>query len=283
MITNNIKQFLKSNICLQSDKKVFDFRQPPSHDVHVSVDLVFPDAKACFSGRIPGWKGILASLALVFSLSAATGWGQTAQSLPYSFSSGVSGMTSVNGWSQSGIGSDYADTTTPIKFDTTSDTATLLINSSPNVLTYYLKGNSFSGGTFTVQQSADGTSWSTVRTVTTLTTGNVQYTDNLNSTTRRIRWTYTTKVSGNVGMGTIAITAAMVTPTVTTPTVSSISTTSATLGANVTANGGASITSRGTVWGTSSSPTGNSLAEGGTSTGTFSHSRTGLTANTLYY
>jgi len=58
MITNNIKQFLKSNICLQSDKKVFDFRQPPSHDVHVSVDLVFPDAKACFSGRIPGWKGI---------------------------------------------------------------------------------------------------------------------------------------------------------------------------------------------------------------------------------
>ena len=73
------------------------------------------------------------------------------------------------------------------------------------------------------------------------------------------------------------------TPTVTTPTATSISTNSATLGANVTANGGASITSRGTVLGTSASPTGNSLAEGGTSTGTFSHNRTGLTANTLYY
>jgi hypothetical protein len=72
-------------------------------------------------------------------------------------------------------------------------------------------------------------------------------------------------------------------PTVTTPTVSSISTTSATLGANVTANGGSTLTSRGTVWGTAATPTGNSLAEGGTATGVFTHSRTGLTANTAYY
>jgi hypothetical protein len=72
-------------------------------------------------------------------------------------------------------------------------------------------------------------------------------------------------------------------PTVTTPTVSSISTTSATLGANVTANGGSALTSRGTVWGTAATPTGNSLAEGGTATGVFTHSRTGLTANTAYY
>jgi hypothetical protein len=71
-------------------------------------------------------------------------------------------------------------------------------------------------------------------------------------------------------------------PTVTTPTAASITTTSATLGGNVTGNGGAALTSRGTVWGTSAAPTVNSLNEGGATTGVFTHSRTGLTANTLY-
>ena len=68
-----------------------------------------------------------------------------------------------------------------------------------------------------------------------------------------------------------------------TVTVSSISTTSATLGATITDDGGDTITSRGTVWGTTANPTGNSLAEGGTSVAAFSHSRTSLTANTAYF
>lgn len=72
-------------------------------------------------------------------------------------------------------------------------------------------------------------------------------------------------------------------PTLTTPTSSSITTTSATLGATVTNDGGASLSARGTLWGTSANPTGNSLAEGGTTVSAFSHSRSGFTANTLYY
>ncbi len=81
----------------------------------------------------------------------------------------------------------------------------------------------------------------------------------------------------------VTSTAASTAPTISTPTVASITTTSATLGATVSSNGGAALSARGTVWGTSASPTGNSLAEGGTSVGAFSHSRTSLTANTLYY
>jgi hypothetical protein len=64
------------------------------------------------------------------------------------------------------------------------------------------------------------------------------------------------------------LSSAVVAPTVTTPTATLIGSTTATLGANVTSNGGATITAHGTVWGTSPTPTGNAVAEGGTTTAT---------------
>jgi Tfp pilus assembly protein PilV len=71
-------------------------------------------------------------------------------------------------------------------------------------------------------------------------------------------------------------------PTVTTPTNTSVTSTSATLGANVTSLGiPASISARGICYGTTSSPT-NCVSEGGTTTGVFTQSVTGLTPGTLY-
>lgn len=73
-------------------------------------------------------------------------------------------------------------------------------------------------------------------------------------------------------------------PVVTTPTATSIASTTATLGANVTSLGNpASISARGTCWDTTPSPTANCLAEGGTTTGVFTQARTGFTASTTYY
>ncbi|MDD4118154.1 MAG: fibronectin type III domain-containing protein, partial [Kiritimatiellae bacterium] len=72
-------------------------------------------------------------------------------------------------------------------------------------------------------------------------------------------------------------------PTLTSPTATSIGQTGATLGATVTANGGSALTSRGTVWGTSTDPTGNGAAEGGTSVEAFSHARSGLSQGTKYF
>jgi len=93
--------------------------------------------------------------------------------------------------------------------------------------------------------------------------------------------------SAGMGFGNLAsftTSTAPAVPTVTTPTKSSIASTSATLGANVTSLGApASISARGTCYGTSPNPTTNCVAEGGTTTGTFTHSRTGLTPSTLYY
>ena len=81
-------------------------------------------------------------------------------------------------------------------------------------------------------------------------------------------------------------TVASTNPTVTLPTVASITSTSATLGATVTAGVPAALTSRGTLMKTASGVTfsDNLLADGSnTGTGLFTHSRTGLTPETLYY
>jgi Tfp pilus assembly protein PilV len=73
-------------------------------------------------------------------------------------------------------------------------------------------------------------------------------------------------------------------PTVTSPTSASIATTTATLGANVTSLGiPASISARGTCWGTTPAPTTNCVAEGGTTTGVFTQARTGFSPGTTYY
>jgi hypothetical protein len=74
-------------------------------------------------------------------------------------------------------------------------------------------------------------------------------------------------------------------PTVTSPTVVNPGTNSADLGGNVTSDGGAALTARGTVWNTTGSPVvENAQAEGGTTTGTFSHTRSGLPSDTdIFY
>jgi hypothetical protein len=73
--------------------------------------------------------------------------------------------------------------------------------------------------------------------------------------------------------------------TVTTVTAASdITAISATLGGNVTSDGGATVTERGICYGTSSNPTtANSKVAMGNGTGIFSGSVTGLTANITYY
>ncbi len=74
-------------------------------------------------------------------------------------------------------------------------------------------------------------------------------------------------------------------PTLNTPTATSITSTTATLGANVTSFGppGASISSRGICWGVIPNPTINCVSEGGTTTGTFTKDFTGFTPGTQYY
>jgi hypothetical protein len=82
-----------------------------------------------------------------------------------------------------------------------------------------------------------------------------------------------------------ATAAGAVAPIIIEPTVTDITATSAVLGGNITATGGAPITQRGTVWSLTSPVTinDNKLAEGGTTIGVFTHLRSSLPANTTIY
>ena len=112
--------------------------------------------------------------------------------------------TTPTGITNSGVGT-Y--TSSPyLKFDGTGDYIILKINERPGTLTYDIKGNSFSGGTFTVQTSEDGVSYSDLETYTVLGDKQSESFDNLDEDVRYIKWIYTEKVNGNVALGNINLT-----------------------------------------------------------------------------
>lgn len=83
---------------------------------------------------------------------------------------------------------------------------------------------------------------------------------------------------------TITVTGGTTPPTVTTATQSNVTTTSATLGGNVTSDGGASVSERGIVWATTASPTtSNNKVSNGSGTGTFTGTVTGLTSGSTIH
>lgn len=155
-------------------------------------------------------------LALVFTFSINVVDVFSQASLPTSFS-GPNWRTALPpGWTQSGMGTDYAANYDGVggsagKIDGTGDYLQIYVNNQIGNLTYWLAGNSFSGGTFTVQESTNGSTWTTIRSLTSLGSAS-SYTDTPLPTSRYIRFYYTNKVSGNVGIDGVTLTAASCTP-----------------------------------------------------------------------
>ncbi len=124
--------------------------------------------------------------------------------LPFAFDGGRANIENTDGLTQEGLGSDYGSSP-KLKFDGTGDWVILHFNEQPGTLTFDIKGNSFSGGTFTVQTSEDGETYTDLASYTEL--GNTQSEEfnNLNENVRYIKWIYTEKSSGNVALGNIAL------------------------------------------------------------------------------
>lgn len=124
------------------------------------------------------------------------------KNLPFEYDGNGSGSLPV-GLTQSGLGT-Y--TSSPaMKFDGTGDVLVLKFNERPGTLTFDIKGNSFSGGTFKVQTSSDGVEYTDLETYTELgNTQNEEFT-NLDENVRYIKWIYTEKSNGNVALGNISL------------------------------------------------------------------------------
>ena len=129
--------------------------------------------------------------------------------LPFTFNGGRADIEETDGLTQEGLGTDYNANNNPstkLKFDSTGDWMILTINEIPGTLTFDIKGNGFSSGTFTVQTSADGVTYTDLKTYTSF-ESNTQSEkfDNLSADVRYIKWIYTEKSTGNVGLGNISL------------------------------------------------------------------------------
>lgn len=124
--------------------------------------------------------------------------------LPFTFDGGRADIETTAGLTQEGLDSDYASSP-KLKFNGTGDYVILKFNERPGTLTFDIKGNSFSGGTFTVQTSEDGVTYTDLETYDALADMQSEELNNLGEGVRYIKWVYTNKSSGNVALGNIAL------------------------------------------------------------------------------
>lgn len=129
--------------------------------------------------------------------------------LPFTFNNkGRADIATTSGITHEGLDTDYGDSNSKLKFKTAGTWVIIKINSDPGKLTYVIKGNSMSGTyAFDVEQSDDGVTYSNLTTHTSISGNNESKEFSLKKTTRYVRFIYTTKDGGNVGLGNIGITA----------------------------------------------------------------------------
>ncbi|MDQ3046270.1 MAG: endonuclease [Bacteroidota bacterium] len=145
---------------------------------------------------------VAANAAAIAQAVLPTAWSFPTTSLP-------------TGWTTAGTAFYTASGFTPpaCKFDNTGDILTINFASAPGNLTYYLAGNSFVGGTFLVEESVAGVTWTTLHSFTAPPAGvYTLYTDVPNSASRYIRFNYSNKVSGNIGLDEVNIDAGAASP-----------------------------------------------------------------------
>jgi len=142
--------------------------------------------------------------------------GMAQATLPFTYDAGKP-VVSVTGLTQSGLGTDYS-TSPMMKFDTTGDYLILNFTGVPGTLSFKIKWNQATTATrfpgdFTLQESSNGISFTTVQLYNT-TTGSALANGStvtesfatLLTTSRYVKWIYSSKTNGNIGIGAINLT-----------------------------------------------------------------------------
>jgi len=213
------------------------------------------------------------------------------------FTSNITGLTAntlyyVRAYATNSEGTSYGN---EVSFTTEEVVAATLTTAA---VTEIASTTATSGGEITADGGGDitarGVCWSTTANPTTADrktengNGTGAFTSSLDGllpgTTYHVR-AYATNASGTAYGAEVTFTTLSVVPVLTTADASSVTSTTATSGGNITSDGGATITARGVCWGTSTGPvaTGPNRTTDGTGTGSFTSSITGLAPNTTYY
>ena len=152
----------------------------------------------------------------VFMLMAALSIGQTwaavtALALPKSWdaSDGKSAYTEALGCTLTSISSDYSSAP-KLKFNAAGSTLLIQLADAPDAISFNFKQNGTTAGTFKVQESSDGSTYTDALTVAWPGNGKTSTpSTSLKSATRYIKLVYVTKGSStNAGVGGISITKA---------------------------------------------------------------------------
>ena len=127
--------------------------------------------------------------------------------LPFSFNAGRAAIADTNGLTQEGLDTDYNKApNTKLKFDSEGDYVLLKLNEEPGVLFFDIKGNSLSGDyIFTVQTSTDGEIFKDLKNIRAIKGAGQTEAFALDANVRYIKWVYTAKANGNVGLGNIFV------------------------------------------------------------------------------
>ncbi len=120
--------------------------------------------------------------------------------VPFTYTGNASGT--ITGFTKDGLGT-YSDEGTPIKFSGTGNYLIIKFKNAPASISYDVKVNGTwnAANYFDVMTSNDGIEWTTVKSHTTMTETATTFTClNLG---RYVKWIYTIRKGGNVGLGNI--------------------------------------------------------------------------------
>ena len=134
---------------------------------------------------------------------------QNIATLPFAFDGKQADIANTLGMSHEGIDASDYGSSPYLKMNTTGDWLIIHFNGQAGELSYDIKGNPGSGtfsGTFTVQESEDGSTYTDLVTYTTLETTTTNKTHKLAPASRYVKFVFTEKSNGNVALGNISIT-----------------------------------------------------------------------------
>lgn len=134
----------------------------------------------------------------------------TPTSLPLTFNGEKSDISSTEGLYDGNIGTKNYIGNANLQFDKTNAFLLAAFNEEPGSLTYYINNNDIDGDfVFDVESSTDGSTWNNLKKYNSsnpVPSGSPEERiETLPQGTRFVRWIYTQKADGNVGVGTITI------------------------------------------------------------------------------